>query len=54
VGGLLLPPKKSSHWGVKDPDMSGVGVELVRPTSQKTGLETGYVRSEDLVTEELG
>jgi hypothetical protein len=45
-GGPFIAPGESSHWGVKKLDMSGSGVEHVRATSLKTGLRTGYIRSE--------
>jgi hypothetical protein len=48
VGGHFIapPPRESSCWGVRDPDMSRSGAGHVRPTSLETGLGTGYARSE--------
>jgi hypothetical protein len=32
-GAFYSPPKESVCWGVRDPDMSGLGVEHVRKGS---------------------
>jgi hypothetical protein len=37
---LLYPPKESVRWGVKDLDMSELGVGHVRPSSQESELGT--------------
>jgi hypothetical protein len=54
VRAFYSPPRESSHWGVRDPGMSGSGARHVRPTYLEPGLGTGYVWSGDLVVEELG
>jgi hypothetical protein len=44
-GHFIAPLRESSHWDVRNPDMSGSGVEHVRPTSLELDLGTRYVRS---------
>jgi hypothetical protein len=44
-GTFYSPPRESSYWGVRNPDMSESGAEHVRPTSLEPGLGTEYVRS---------
>jgi hypothetical protein len=39
------PPRESSRWSVRNPDMSESGAGHDRPTSLETGLGTRYVRS---------
>jgi hypothetical protein len=42
-GGLFIaPPRESSRWGVRNPDMSGLGARHVQPTSLELILGTGY------------
>jgi hypothetical protein len=50
----FMPPRESSRWGVRDPDMSMSGAGHVRPTSLEPGLGTEYVRYGDLVAKESG
>jgi hypothetical protein len=46
MGHLLQPPpppRESARWGIRDPDMSRMGVEYVRHTSLEPGLRTEHV-----------
>jgi hypothetical protein len=42
------PQKESSHWGVRDPNMSGLEARHVCQTSLEPGLATGHVQCWDL------
>jgi hypothetical protein len=44
-GAFYSPPRESSRWGVRNPDMFGSGAGHVRSTSLKAGLGIGYIRS---------
>jgi hypothetical protein len=43
-GPFIAPPNKSSHWGVRDLDMSRLGAEHVQLTSLEPSLVTKPVR----------
>jgi hypothetical protein len=43
--GLLWPPRESSRWRVRDPDMSGSGAGHVWHPSLEPSLRTRHVRS---------
>jgi hypothetical protein len=43
--GFYSPPRESSYWGVRNPDMSRSGARHTRYTSLETSLWTGYIRS---------
>jgi hypothetical protein len=53
-GPFIAPQRESSRWAIRDLDISGSGVRHVRSACLETGQGTEYVRSEDLVAEELG
>jgi hypothetical protein len=53
-GGLYSPQGNLPVGAVRDPDMSGSGARLVRPTSLEFSCWTGHVRSRDLAAEESG
>jgi hypothetical protein len=38
VRAFYSPPRESSYWGVRNPDISGSGAGHVRPTSLETVL----------------
>jgi hypothetical protein len=42
---FIAPPRESSRWSVRNPNMSGSGPGHVRHTSLKTSLGTEYVWS---------
>jgi hypothetical protein len=44
-GAFYSPPRESSRWGVRNPNMFGSGAGHVRLSSLEPGLGTGYVRS---------
>jgi hypothetical protein len=44
-GPFIAPPSESSHWGVRNIDISGLGAGHVWHTFLETDLGTGYIRS---------
>jgi hypothetical protein len=42
-GSFYSPQKESSYWGVRDPDMPGLGPEHVCKGLLETDIGTGYV-----------
>jgi hypothetical protein len=48
-GSFYSPQKESFRWGVRDLDMSGMGVGHVRKGLLESGLGTGQVRCLGLI-----